>query len=139
MIPDKQFKKLLHSSKGYDSHLNGQEIEPGYKPDFVLRKGNNFLILESENSSSRKTFVGGMVKAAHYLQGERKGKLVFVLVPKKNTTAKAIAKHLIPYFNWIKDKTNLREVYVIEAGQYYADDCVMELLGADFNTTALKV
>lgn len=139
MIPDRQFKELLHCSKAYGNHLNGQELEPGYKPDFVLKNGNDFIILESENSSSRKTFVGGMMKAAHFLQGDKQGKLVFVLVPKKNTTAKAIAKHLMPYFKWIKDKTNLTEVYVIEARQYYNNDCVMDLLGDDFNTVALKV
>jgi hypothetical protein len=139
MISDRDFKKLIHSCKGYDKHLKGEEIESGYKPDFVLRKGNDFLILESENSSNRKTFVGGMIKAAHYLQDERSGTLVFIMVPKDNTTAKQITEQLRTYFNWIKDKTNLREVYVIEAGQYYLDDRLLELLGADFNTIALKV
>ena len=71
MIPDKQFKELNHTFKGYAKYLCGQSLEPGYKPDFVLKKGNEYLILESENSSSRKTFVGGMIKAAHFLQNEK--------------------------------------------------------------------
>lgn len=139
MISDRQFKDLLHCCNGYNNHLDGQEIEIGYKPDVVLRNGNDFLILESENSSNRKTFIGGMIKAAHYLQGERSGTLVFIMVPKDNTTAKSITEQLRTYFNWLKDKTNLKEIYVIEAGQYYANDCVLELLGTDFSTTALKV
>jgi hypothetical protein len=119
MIPDKIFKQILHTRKGYKMFLNGAAIEPGYKPDYVLRRGNSYVILESENSSSRKTFVGGMIKAAHYLQHEKSGILIFVIVPKRNTTAQAIASHLTKYFNWVKDKTNLKEVYVIEAHHYY--------------------
>lgn len=139
MIPDKQFKALLHNCSKYEPHLNGQEIESGYKPDFVLKFNSDFLILESENTSSRKTFVGGMMKAAHYLQGERTGKLVFVMVPKYNTTAMQIANHLKLYLKWIGGKTNLRDVYVIEADQYYSNESVIELLGLDFASVALKV
>lgn len=83
MIPDKLFKVLLHCCKGYSNHLNGQEIELGYKPDFVLRKGNDFFIFEGENSSSRKTFVGGMMKAAHYLQGDSLEDLFSLLSPRR--------------------------------------------------------
>ena len=93
-IPDKLFKRLLHQCDGYEIHLSGNSLEPGYKPDFVLKKEEDYLILESENASSRKTFVGGMIKAAHFLQGNRTGKLIFVIVAKKNTSARAIANHL---------------------------------------------
>jgi hypothetical protein len=80
-----------------------------------------------------------MVKAAHFLQGEKTGILVFVIVPKTNTKAASIANQLRTYFNWIKDKTNLREVYVIETAQYYTDSVVLELLGSTFMKIALKV
>lgn len=139
MIPDRLFKTLQHTCSEYGGHLNGQEIEPGYKPDYVLKRNNEFLILESENTSSRKTFVGGMMKAAHYLQGERTGKLVFVMVPKYNTTVRQITDHLGKYLNWIQGHTNLRDVYVIEASQYYNNESVIELLGSDFTQIALKV
>ena len=139
MIPDIVFKDLLHSCKGYNKYLNGQELEQGYKPDYVLKRGNDYLIVESENSASRKTFVGGMVKAAHFLQGEKTGRLVFVIVPKNNTRAESISKHLKSYFSWIKNKTNLREVHVIEAGQYYAKEEVVELFSKQFKQIALKV
>ena len=119
IIPDKDFKQILHTCKGYQKHLNGAEIEPGYRPDYVLKRGNKYIILESENSSSRKTFVGGMIKAAHYLQNEKSGILIFIIVPKPNTKAEVIAAHLVKYFTWIKDKTNLKKVFVIEASHYY--------------------
>lgn len=139
MIPDNLFKSIPHSYKGYIKHLNGQVIEPGYKPDFVLRKSNDYIILESENSSSRKTFVGGMMKAAHYLQDDRTGKLIFVIVPKENTTASSIAKHLKPYLNWIAGKTNLKDVFVIEANLYYTATRLLSLDCKDFEDCAYKV
>jgi len=114
-------------------------LEVGYKPDYVLRKNSEYIILESENTSSRKTYVGGMMKAAHFLQGEKKGKLIFALVPKENTTASSIAKHLKPYLKWIGDKTNLKEVYVIEAAAYYANELVLALDCKGFKNCALKV
>jgi len=139
MIKDSLFKTLNHCHKGFNKHLNGQELEGGYKPDYVLRKNDDYIILESENTSSRKTYVGGMIKAAHFLQGDRKGKLIFVIVPKENTTALAIAKHLKLYLKWIGDKTNLKEVYVIEAAAYYTNEIVMALDCKDFKSCSLRV
>lgn len=139
MIPDKVFKSLQHSHLGFQSLYTGQTLETGYKPDCVLKKGNQYIILESENSSSRKTYVGGMIKAAHFLQNEKKGKLIFVIVPKKNTKAETIAKHLKPYLVWLSDKTNLRDVFVIEAKKYYRAGQVLALDCDDFNSCSFKV
>lgn len=139
MIPDKKFKSLQHNLKEYSKYLCGQSLEPGYKPDYVLKNGNNYVILELENSSSRKTYVGGMIKAAHFLQKEKKGILVFVIVPKKNTKASSIASHLKLYYNWIREKANLESVYVIEACDYYKEDVLLELICADFKKLAHKV
>lgn len=139
MISDKLFKSLSHCCTGYEKFLEGKTIEVGYRPDYVLKKGNDFIILESENSSSRKTFVGGLIKAAHYLQNHKTGILVFIIVPKKNTTAASIARQLKTYFSWIKDKTNLRNVYVIEAGSYYNNDVVLEIESNKFKELSLEV
>lgn len=131
LIPDKLFKSLTHQCDGYQAFLKGESLERGYKPDFVLKK--------AENSSSRKTFVGGMIKAAHFLQGNRTGVLVFVIVPKKNTTAKAISAHLAPYFNWISDKTNLRQIYVIEATHYCSGEQTLKIGSNSFKDVSLIV
>lgn len=121
MIPDKIFKNLNHSFDGFQKLSNGQFLESGYKPDYVLKKGNDFIILESENCSSRKTYVGGLIKAAHYLQNEKTGKLIFVIEPKKNTKVVSIARHLKKYLDWLGKMTNLNDVYVIEANKYYCE------------------
>jgi len=139
MIPDRLFKSLLHNCTGYEKYLTGQSLELGYKPDYVLKKENDFIILESENSSSRKTFVGGLVKAAHFLQGERTGILIFIIVPKENTTVSAIANHLKAYLSWIKEKTNLSKVFVIEAGQYYNNGTLLKIGEEEFNGLAIQV
>lgn len=139
MIKDKVFKSLKHSYKGYKKFKAGEALEQGYKPDYVLKKGNDYIILESENSSSRKTFVGGLIKAAHFFQNEKTGLLIFVIVPKKNTKGSSIAKHLKLYLNWLQEKTNLKDVYVIEASKYYNDGALMSLDCKKFTNCSYKV
>lgn len=139
MIPDKKFKTLQHRYEGYIKFRNGQNLEQGYKPDYVLKKGNYYIILESENSSSRKAFVGGMIKAAHFLHGQKKGSLVFVIVPKKNTTAESIAKHLKPYLKMIQGRTNLKDVFVVEVSFYYNNNTLLALDCNDFKKFACRV
>ena len=96
-------------------------------------------IATSENTSSRKTFVGGLIKAAHFLTENKTGILVFVIVPKKNTTADSIVNHLKPYYKWIKDKTNLKKVYIIEAKKYYAKEKVLEIATKEFHDNSYAV
>jgi hypothetical protein len=139
MIPDKLFKELQHLCKGYKPFARGGILEQGYKPDYVLKKQNDYIILESENSSSRKTFVGGLIKAAHFLSGDKTGTLIFVIVPKPNTTDSAIARHLQKYLLWVSDKTNLRDVYVVESNSYYKDEALLTLLSKSFISIAKKV
>ena len=139
MIPDKIFKSIEHYCDGFKKYSDGQQVEPGYKPDYVLVKDDNFVILESENSSSRKMYVGGMIKAAHFLRNNRTGILVFVIRPKNNTKVSSIANHLTRYFEWIKDKTNLKSVYVIDAAKYFSNNVVLRIGDKDFSKLALKV
>lgn len=138
-IKDKVFKGLNHTFKSYQKFLDGGEIENGYKPDFVLKKNNEYIILESENSSSRKLFIGGLIKASHFLTGKKSGILLFVMVPKKNTTAISIAKQIKVYFSWIKDKTNLKEVWIIECNKYYDGIKCIPLDSRKFNEVAIKI
>lgn len=139
MIPDKVFKALNHACVGYTKQLNGQTLSRGYKPDYVLKNGDRFIIMESEAATSRKTFVGGLVKAANFLQAERNGSLIFVIVPKANINVAVIAKHLKPYLEWLRPITNLRDVYVIEAGAYYSATSLIMLFSEEFFERATKV
>jgi len=139
MIPDKVFKALNHACVGYKKQLSGETLSPGYKPDYVLKNGDSFIIMESETATSRKTFVGGLVKAANFLQAERMGSLIFVLVPKSNINAPVIARHLKPYLEWLHPITNLRDVYVIESSAYYVTESPVAIYSADFFERAIKV
>lgn len=139
MILDQIFKGFPHSCGEYIMYTNGNRLDSGYLPDYVLKNGNDYIIIESENTTNRKTFVGGLVKAAHFLQGDKTGSLIFVIVPKNNITVQQIQKHLKKYLNWILDMTNLRDVYIIEAEHYHRDQKVLVIGGADFLNFAKKV
>ena len=123
-ISDQQFKSLPHKAQGYDTWRNWQEIIPGYKPDYVLKGDNRYIILESENNTNRKMFVGCLMKAAYFLQEERTGFLVIVLHESDNTKINQIRDHLKPYFQWIKRAhlTNMSQVLLIRDEDYKVTD-----------------
>ena len=66
-MKDKDFKRLEHKYKNYRKYSDGKEIAYGYRPDYVLYQEKEYIIFEFESGSSRKTFVGDMIKAAHFL------------------------------------------------------------------------
>ena len=136
---DKEFKNLKHTAKNYLIYKNGQELIKGYKPDVVLKNKNNFIIMESEVSTSRKGYIGGMIKAAKFLTGENSGILVYVIQVRKNTTPKQIATHLIDYFNWIKTLTRLEDIFVISDKDYYVEKMPLEIFSEEFIRIAEKV
>lgn len=137
MIPDKEFKALSHSYRDYKILNNGGEIEKGYKPDYVLYRENKYVILESECSTSRKMYIGCMMKAAYFLQGNNSGILVIILSERDNTTLDNIADHLKPYYEWIKGNTNLENVYVIRDCDY--KDCGYRIDSPAFNSKSKKI
>lgn len=140
-MKDPDFKKLKHSCKEYEIILKGGELAEGYKPDIVMQRKQEYIILESEHSSSRKHILGGMIKAARFLSNEKKGTLVIVIQIKKNTKVVQIQKHLNPYLDWVKNSTNLRDVYVISDTDYCKStmDNPVELLNNKFKQLASKV
>lgn len=132
MASDKDFKSLKHESKGYIVFLHGGDAEKGYRPDYVLRRDNEYIILESENSTSRKAFIGGMLKAAHFLTGSNRGILIFVITPKKNTKVSSIAKQIKKYFDYIRGITNLWKIYVIEEDKYIKNGNAISIDSEEF-------
>lgn len=138
---DADFKRLRHSYQNYELVSTGGELIKGYKPDVVLKKENNYLILESEHSTSRKHILGGMIKAAKFLSNNEVGRLVFVLQVKKNTTVQQIQNHLSDYLIWIKPLSNLRDVYIIADVEYCKDKSSMplELFCDEFHRRSFKV
>lgn len=139
MISDKDFKSLKHKSKGYDVFLQGGDAESGYRPDYVLKRDNEYIILESENATSRKTFVGGMLKAAHFLTGSNFGILIYVITPKKNTKVSSIKEQIRIYFDYIREITNLQKIYVIEADRYIMNGDAISIDSEEFKKLSVCI
>lgn len=140
-ITDSAFKGLSHSYQGYGKFSDGTEIMEGYKPDYVLKEGNRYVILESENNTNRKMFVGCLMKAAYFLCGENTGFLVIVLHEHDNTTLEQIWKHLVPYFQWIKKGglTNMEKVYLIKDEDYRTGDKTCQPIDSETFLSKAKV
>ena len=135
-MKDKKFKSLSHMAAGYEVYRDGGELSKGYKPDFVLKKANNFIIMECDTGTTRKGFIGGLIKAAKFLTGNKTGILIFIIKEKKNTRIAQIHSHLIEYFHWIKPLTNLESVYLLKVEDYCIDEKPIEILGNDFITNS---
>lgn len=131
-MKDSYFKNLLHCADNYVISTRGQEIDKGYKPDIMLKDGNNYIIMECDTNTTRKGIIGGVIKAAKFLTGERKGVSVLVLQERKNITVKQIHSHLKPYFDWIQPITNLQAIYIISAENYVTLDKPLKLLDNSF-------
>ncbi|MFT7157846.1 MAG: hypothetical protein ACI8Q1_002870 [Parvicella sp.] len=138
-MKDAIFKKLEHQYIDYNIFMNGQQLAPGYKPDLVLKKGSEYVILESEHGSSRKHFLGGLIKAAKFLSDNNFGILVFVILLRDNTNEVQISNHLGQYLKWIKSLTNLEEIYVISDVNYCPGKNPLEICGTEFLNVAERV
>lgn len=136
---DRLFKNLSHSADGYTVLNSGGQLAKGYKPDTVLQKGSDYIIMECDTGTSRKGYLGAMLKAARFLRSENKGILILVIKEKPNTTVKQIAEHLREYLEWLKPLTNLRIVYLIETTKYCSDKIPLKIMSSDFNRDAISV
>lgn len=47
-MKDSLFKQLSHSAEGYSILNSGGQLAKGYKPDTVLQKGDEYIIMECE-------------------------------------------------------------------------------------------
>ncbi len=95
--------------------------------------------MECDTGTSRKGYLGAMLKAARFLSNEKKGVLVLVIKEKPNTKVKQIAEHLQEYLVWLQPLTNLNIVYLIESNRYCQDENPLELLSSAFMTTATVI
>lgn len=138
-MKDAEFKIINHHAKGYSKFADGKEIENNYSPDYVLSKSNDFILIEHETEPNRKTIVADVIKAAHFLQGERTGSLVVVITPKRNSSLLSYPNHVKPYLVWVKDKTNLKEVYFISEADYFQNGNIVEINSQQFNGLSIKI
>ncbi len=123
-MKDSDFKNLRHCIGDLQIASWGQAVSGGYKPDLTIRdsSGKLMFIVECEQKTDRKAFLGGLVKAEKYAEdtGEIPS-LVFVMQPFDNTTVKQIGSHLKPYLSWLSKRPGglrLSRVVVISDAEY---------------------
>jgi hypothetical protein len=139
MMKDYEFKALKHCCNGYGIYSSGRAVEKGYSPDFVLSNKNEFIIIEHESEPNRKTIVADVFKAALFLQDDKSGILIIVLTPKGTSSFESYPKHVVNYFNWLKQRTNLREVYFIHPEHYYKEQIVLNIGESDFKQKSIAL
>lgn len=134
---DAEFKNLQHPTCNDKVETRGTAVATGYKPDITVRDetGNLTYILESEQKTDRKAFLGDLLKAEMYAEQQKaKPALVIVMQPQGNTTTKQIASHLAPYIKWLASKQggslNLSSVQVLSDTEYGQAVAAQECLGS---------
>jgi hypothetical protein len=105
-MDDAEFKRLRHCVvPPLQIASRGSLVTTGYKPDITIEDATHSLryILESEQKTDRKAFLGDLVKAERYAE-ERNAtpELVIVMQEFNNTTTRQIADHLRPYADWLR-------------------------------------
>jgi hypothetical protein len=126
-MKDAAFKNLCHLVAPNRIASRGEIVGPGYKPDITVDDGGGSLlyILESEQKTDRKAFLGDLIKAELHAERTRsRPTLVIVMEERSNTTVPQIADHLRPYVCWLRDLKGgtlcLNRMHVLTAQDYLA-------------------
>lgn len=137
-MKDSIFKGLRHPvSNGESVETRGIAVADGYKPDITVTDDSNSVvyILESEQKTDRKAFLGDVIKAEMYAeQNKIRPKLIIVMREFKNTTTQQIAEHLKPYAVWLEQKNegtlNLSGIQVLSDSEYEEAISARETMGS---------
>ena len=137
-MKDSEFKRLNHMVGDNRIGSRGTAVCQGYKPDVTVVDANNRLkfILESEQKTDRKAFLGNVIKAEKYAEEcNASPMLIIVMQPQQNTTVEQIAEHLQPYAVWLRQRLNeevrLSGIFVISDSEYLSSAQAQELLGSN--------
>ena len=133
------FKACKHQvGKGNVIAPIGKAVSKGYKPDVTVKdaKGNLLYILECEQKTDRKAFLGDFIKAEFHAEHKKQHpELIIVMQVFNNTTTKQIAAHLRPYIKWLKSKgsgqLSLSAVQVLSDKEYAQSISDRETLGSE--------
>lgn len=137
-MKDSKFKGLNHPiANGETVASTGQAIAQGYKPDITVYDQNGSLryILESEQKTDRKAFLGDLIKAEMHAENiSARPELIIVMQVSSNTTAQQIANHIRPYAQWLAAKNggalNLSSIQVVSDSEYESAILAGETLGS---------
>ena len=136
IVKDTDFKDLDHRVGPHRIASIGNEISGGYKPDITIEDshGNLKYILECEQKTDRKAFIGDLIKAEKHAEDfNANPSLIIVMKPEDNTTIRQIGDHIKIYVEWlarIKGKMNLSSVVVISDANYVDSFKKNELIGS---------
>jgi len=134
-MKDATFKRLRHVTGALKIVTRGGQVATGYKPDVTIE--NKFerlkIILESEQKTDRKAFLGDFIKAEkHASTTNSKPVLIIVMREEGNTSVLQIVKNLRPYKRWLRKlkgaPLSLSRIYVISDTDYRASKNKKELL-----------
>jgi len=106
-MKDDDFKNLAHRVGVNVIASRGSTVSTGYKPDATVRnsEGKLMFILESEQKTDRKAFLGDLIKAEMYSEQQNANpELIIIMQPFGNTTTQQITDHIRPYKNWLAQK-----------------------------------
>lgn len=146
-MKDSVFKQLAHQIGTLKIGSCGSAVSTGYKPDVTIvdASGKLIFILESEQKTDRKAFLGNILKAEKYSEEcNASPTLVIVMQQQPNTTVKQIADHIQPYVVWLKKCFNgsmkLSGLLVISDTEYLASVQAKEVIGSpSFQTRGVVV
>jgi hypothetical protein len=136
-MKDAQFKALAHLIGTHVVSTRGAAVSLGYKPDVTVRDSSGVLkfILESEQKTDRKAYLGALLKAEMYAEQQKaRPELIVVMQIFKNTSTKQIADHLRPYKIWLESKKggalNLSAIHVLSDAEYVSAIAAVEIIGS---------
>jgi hypothetical protein len=148
-VKDADFKKLEHQVGNGRIASQGGQVASGYKPDITVHdvSGKLLFILECEQKTDRKAFLGDLVKAEKYAEDcKARPVLIIVMQTCANTTTSQIARHLNTYFDWLHKAKGamgglcLKEVLVMSDSEYQQSVGAKELLASPaFRKRAIAV
>ncbi|KVE90626.1 hypothetical protein WJ01_01175 [Burkholderia vietnamiensis] len=134
---DSEFKALDHPVGDFVVASRGTTVAVGYKPDVTVRDEEDKLrfILESEQKTDRKAFLGALVKAEMYAEEQGANpELLIVMQPASNTTTQQIANHLRPYKEWLArikgGNLSLAVIHVLSDNDYKIAASAGDVLGS---------
>jgi len=135
-MKDSEFKRLAHNVGDLKIATSGVAVCEGYKPDITLtdKSGKLRYILECEQKTDRKAFIGDLVKAEHLSQLEKaRPTLLIVMREFDNTTVQQISYQLEMYAKWLRDQfkngIHLSGVWLMSDAAYVDSVLAGEVIG----------
>lgn len=137
-MKDSDFKKLDHQLGKLRIASNGTAVTDGYKPDLTVSDsdGKVVYILESEQKTDRKAYLGDLLKAEKYAKTINANPcLIVVMKESKNTTLNNIANQFREYASWLHrsliNGLSISSIQIISDVQYKESVKACEEIGSE--------